>query len=331
MYIDENDDLNICLRQESLLGFKSAILKYTTGFYLTGETNYKFVNQKFNLNQLLQIKTTFENQHSIDFYVIAISQKENMVKITVDNISKKDIILHYLEEYVENFDPQMVSISVGKMIKSMNFAYSGLELRYRTKFLFFWTTQWYGTIGFNATRNGTKGIVTNQHVAPEGHLMWDHNNNVVGTSNMAVRDGIVDASFVPFADQNVWDNTNAIREAGDNDNVDDGYIVSYMPAFEGTRYKSYGATTGSLYGSVTNAYASINVTYSDGVIPFTDIIQTNIPIQGGDSGGPLVWWHPRSMSKDLVGINFAGDGTTSYAIKIENIVEALDIDVIAYY
>lgn len=89
MYIDENDDLVICLRQESLLDLKSSILKYTTEFNLTSETNYKFVNQKYNLTQLLQIKTTLENQHYFDFYIIAISQKDNIVKITVENISKK--------------------------------------------------------------------------------------------------------------------------------------------------------------------------------------------------------------------------------------------------
>lgn len=157
--------------------------------------------------------------------------------------------------------------------------------------------------------------------------MYTSSNKYIGAATNSIFGGKVDASFVPFADQNAWDTTYELP-----------YIPDVTPEIgwtsvvaEGTRIKSHGITTGVFYGQVTSIYHSENVNDNGVVTFFTDIIKHNILIQGGDSGGPILLYYPKSIVYGLVGLNFAGNVTIGLAIKIDNIVDQLGVVPVTKY
>jgi len=132
----------------------------------------------------------------------------------------------------------------------------------------------------------------------------------------------VDAAFIPFSDQNAWDVTNEIHQVGQ---VSGTYYIRWLDyVVEGSNVKSHGFTTNYQYGEVLSVDFSIPVSG----VNFDDLIQISIVVEDGDSGGPLVRYYTRSVSYGLVGINFASNGVTSATIKIDNIIDELDVDVV---
>ena len=202
---------------------------------------------KFSLLELTNVRDQIiDIRKSFDFeiYSVSIIQKLNRVVVILNDLNYSDNLINELQNRIYNFNSNILQIEVKDKDSTLkaDTAKSSEEIRHRTKFWFIWITQWKGTIGFNATRNGVKGIVTNKHVAPLNHAMYTSSNEYIGTSSIAIFNGEVDASFVPFADQNAWDTT---------------YELPYVPdvtpeigwtsvVVEGTRIKSYGITTGVL-------------------------------------------------------------------------------------
>ena len=333
VYIDEDDVVNIGIKFESIEEFeqysrntKSIIDKYTNN------EDVKIIRMKFSLLELTNVRDQIiDIRKSFDFeiYSVSIIQKLNRVVVILNDLNYSDNLINELQNRIYNFNSNILQIEVKDKDTTLkaDTAKSSEEIRHRTKFWFIWITQWKGTIGFNATRNGVKGIVTNKHVAPLNHAMYTSSNEYIGTSSIAIFNGEVDASFVPFADQNAWDTT---------------YELPYVPdvtpeigwtsvVVEGTRIKSYGITTGVLYGQVESIYHSESVNDNGDITFFTDLIKHNIPIQGGDSGGPIFLYYPKRIVYGLAGLNFAGNGTTGLAIKIDKIVDQLGVVPVTKY
>ena len=298
---------------------KSVIDKYSDS------EEVKIIGMEFSLLELTNVRDQIidiRNNIGFEIYSVSIIQKLNKVVVRLNDLNYSD---NELENRIYNFDSNILQIEVKDKDSTLkvDVVRSSEEIRHRTKFWFIWTTQWKGTIGFNATRNGVKGIVTNAHVAPLNHAMYTSSNKYIGAATNSIFGGKVDASFVPFADQNAWDTTYELP-----------YVPDVTPEIgwtsvvaEGTRIKSHGITTGVLYGQVTSIYHDETI---EG-INFTDIIQHDIPIQGGDSGGPIFLYYPKRIVYGLAGLNFAGNGTIGLAIKIDNIVDQLGVVPVTKY
>jgi len=333
VYIDEDDVVNIGIKIESIHGFeqhlrntKSIIDNYTDS------EEFKIIGMKFSLLELTSVRDQIidiRNSFGFEIHSVSIIQKLNKVVVMLNDLNYSDSLISELQNRIYNFNSDILQIEVKDKDSTLkaDTVRSSEEIRHRTKFLFIWITQWKGTIGFNATRNGVKGIVTNAHVAPLNHAMYTSNNKYIGQSSIAIYNGQVDASFVPFADQNEWDTT---------------YLLPYVPEItpeigwtsevaEGTKIKSQGITTGVLYGQVQSIYHSENINDNGVITFFTDLIKHNIPIQPGDSGGPIFLYYPKRIVYGLAGLNFAGNGTTGLAIKIDKIVNQLGVEPITKY
>jgi len=333
VYIDEDDIVTIGIKIEGIQGFeqhlrntKSIIDNYTDS------EEVKFIGMKFSLMELINVKDQIiDIREFFDFgvYSVSIVQKLNKVVVVLNDLKYSVNLINELINRINNFNSNILQIEVKDKDSTLKVdtIRSSEEIRHRTNFLFIWITQWKGTIGFNATRNGVKGIVTNKHVAPLNHAMYTSSNKYIGKSSVAIFNGEVDASFVPFDNQNGWDTTYELP-----------YVPDVTPEIgwtsvvaEGTKIKSHGITTGVLYGQVQSIYHSENINDNGVITFFTDLIKHNIPIQGGDSGGPILLYYPKSIVYGLAGLNFAGNGTTGLAIKIDKIIDQLGIIPVTKY
>lgn len=333
IYIDEDNVVNIGIKYENIQEFEQ-YSKNTKGIidkYANSE-DVKIVGMNFSLSELTNVRDQIiDMRKTINFGIhsVSIMQKLNKVVVMLHDLNYSDNLINELKNRINNFNTNILKIEVKDKDSTLkaNTAKPSEEIRHRTKSWFIWTTHWKGTIGFNATRNGVKGIVTNEHVAPLNHAMYTSSNKHIGKSSIAIYNGEVDASFVPFANQSAWDTT---------------YELPYVPdatpeigwtslVVEGTKIKSHGITTGVLYGQVESIYHSENINDDGDITFFTDLIKHNIPIQGGDSGGPILLYYPRRVIYGLAGLNFAGNGTKGLAIKIDKIVDQLDVVPITKY
>ncbi len=253
---------------------------------------------------------------------VSVSQKDNIVKIGVAEQEIADELISYLTLSSRDFDCEMVEIFVDEPVHYTGEAVAGHEIRYKEKWLFFWVTKWTGTIGFNATLFGIKGIVTCEHVAPLDSHIYDENNQFIGISAVAIHNGLVDVAFVPFEEQDDWTLTNAINYGNTY-----RYITHLSSVIEGQNIETYGKMTGRSFGTVVDV--SYTVYVRD--MYFFDVILHTSPLVKGDSGGPIV--KPSSFSETnvgLVGINFAAyeGGGYSAAIKIYTILNTIDLEVV---
>jgi len=99
-----------------------------------------------------------------------------------------------------------------------------------------------------------------------------------------------------------------------------------VPALEMAVTKS-GRTTQVTTGRITGIGATINVNYNGGRIAhFADTISitgnSGAFSQGGDSGSLIM---TNNSLRQPVGLLFAGGGATTFAIRIDRVMDALDI------
>jgi len=91
----------------------------------------------------------------------------------------------------------------------------------------------------------------------------------------------------------------------------------------GDRVKKSGRTTGLTYGTVLVMDARVTVDYgSDGKAIFVDQIITDMKSAGGDSGSAVL-----DDEDSIIGLLFAGSDTVTIVNKIDNVIEALELDV----
>jgi len=87
-----------------------------------------------------------------------------------------------------------------------------------------------------------------------------------------------------------------------------------------------GRTTQVTTGRITGISATINVRYADRMAHFEDAISitgdSDLFSQGGDSGSAIM---TNDEQRQPVGLLFAGAGGTTYACRIDRVMDALDI------
>lgn len=319
MFISEDNTLHINQNKNNDIDFESLIPE------LNQENVQTTIDTvKYSLEEILKIKDAIDKYLS-DFVVsLSVKQSENQISISLnDKISKHDF-MSALRKYV-SFDDDILSFLEQKeKTKAINSIKSGEKISYKTGWWIFSTEHWYGTVGFNAKdENGNKGIVTNYHVAQPNCEMRDSSNNLIGYQSYGVLNSKVDAAFVPFESQSNWDLTDKIQS-----NDSSFYISDKEEPVEGARVWSVGATSGSTYGNITSTYASSTVSYDNGSDRYLyDLIETDAKTSPGDSGGPLLTWTNRMSNQKIYGINFASNSANTYTIKINNVLNTLNVTI----
>lgn len=324
IYLNESNDIVLGLKISSKLSFDELVKTYQEHLDSAGvNANSYIVEEKaFSLIELKLMRDYLLKVTELKISAISIDQSENKLKVTVNDSQLAFEVIAFLDLTYKDYASNMIEISIKEERKLLSYVYSADKIKYRKKILFIWFDQWYGTVGFNATRNGLNGIVTNSHVAPSDYSMFTNSNVFIGKANISIFGGTVDAAFVPFSDQNAWGVSNEIHQVGQSSGT---YYIKWLDyVVEGSNVKSHGVTTNYQYGQVLSVDTAETISGEY----FYDLIETSIVLEGGDSGGPLVRYYPRSVNYGLVGINFAGDGTTSLTVKIDNVVSQLGVSVV---
>lgn len=324
IYLNESNDIVLGLKVTSILSFDEAKKAYQEHLDSVGikSNSYIFEEKVYSLIDLKIMRDYLLKMTDLNISAVSIDQSENKLKVTVNDSESAIDVITFLDMTYKDYASNMIEISIKEERILLSYVYSADKIKYRKKILFIWFDQWYGTVGFNATRNGLNGIVTNSHVAPYDYSMFTNGNVFIGKANISIFGGTVDAAFVPFSDQNTWGVSNEIHQVGQSSGT---YYIKWLDyVVEGSNVKSHGVTTNYQYGQVLSVDTAETISGEY----FYDLIETSIVLEGGDSGGPLVRYYPRSVNYGLVGINFAGDGTTSLTIKIDNIVSQLGVSVV---
>lgn len=319
MFIDANDVLHIAHTGKVEVNY-SKLINYCNTENI--ETSIDVV--PYSLNELMSVKTFIDNNLYEMISQMSLSRTNNKVIIRLKDESMKEEMINSLKENLEDFDEGMIEFSLEKdTVKACaNTISAGEELMYKEGWWIFAKKQWSGSVGFNAidNNNGTKGIVTTYHVAPIGYEMRNSKDKVVGTATIGALAGSVDASFIPFADQDTWDTTRAY--GGDKNYI----LLSREQSYEGAKAALFGYATGISYGTIVSADTSATIDYLDTPRYLTDIVQSNCSMAAGDSGGPLTTCE-NSQYQFIYGINFARDANYAYTIKIQNILDTLNVKI----
>lgn len=277
---------------------------------------YKYAPHSYNNLRKLQ---TFLDSYMLDLDIstTGVIEPQNILEIGLLNLQSSEDVLNLLRSNFADFDESMVIVVQGeKLVLTYNYAEAGSKTfnRYGLLNLFHRNT---GTIGFNAydNRTGRYGIVTNAHVAEQGLIMRNWDDQEIGTamSTRWQRSGNLDAAFIPFPDSSwrpspyiQWPNPGIL-----------GWITASYPASDipyGAPVGKSGNTTGYTFGTVTNVSRSATV---EGVA-HTDVFETSNTCQGGDSGGPM--FNNNNYDPEygyLFGITFAGPISGAYTLGIK--------------
>lgn len=104
-----------------------------------------------------------------------------------------------------------------------------------------------------------------------------------------------------------------------------GAIIGSTPPRIGMSVRKHGRTTGLTTGTITLLNATIDVGYNTSIgrrtARFTGQIMTTGMSQGGDSGSLVV----DANSQQAVGLLFAGSGTVTVCTPIEQVLQALNV------
>lgn len=119
----------------------------------------------------------------------------------------------------------------------------------------------------------------------------------------------------------------AIAKVNDDIEIKDeiykiGRLDGIAEAELGTLVRKTGRTTGYTTGKVIAVETTVNVSYGEsGTAIFTDQVISDIKSDGGDSGSAIC------SGNKLVGLLFAGGSGTTVLNRIQNVFEALDLEV----
>lgn len=105
-----------------------------------------------------------------------------------------------------------------------------------------------------------------------------------------------------------------------------GYVAGWRPKANvtvGTLVKKTGRTTNLTFGQITAVNVTVDVLFSSGIARFNDQIMTTNMSAGGDSGSLLL----TKNDNVAVGLLFAGSPSATFHNQIENVRNALQIEV----
>jgi len=109
-----------------------------------------------------------------------------------------------------------------------------------------------------------------------------------------------------------------ILEIGEPQGINEGVL--------GLKVRKSGRTTGLTSDEITQVYVTVQVSYGAGkVAVFTDQLLTGAMCAGGDSGSVVV-----DGANHVIGLLFAGSKSATIINRIQNVVEALGVDVHTY-
>lgn len=264
----------------------------------------------FAYESLMEVKDYIDINYSSLVQETDYAEDANIISIMVENTEDEATLISELDYHYVNFNPNMIQFSYEN---SSNVADS-LTIKAGEKIN-------RGTVGFNAVdSSGNQGVVTNYHVIEPGQDAYDENGYLIGTCSTGELSETVDASFVPFATEQ-WQCTQYVKS-----NDPSMKLAEVRDPIQGRRVWKIGNTTGNTYGRILSIHSSVTLYYNAyGKQYKRDLIKTSCKRDGGDSGGPLITWDDRRGGQGLLGIHFAGNNNYAYAIKIENILNTLDV------
>lgn len=319
VYIDNQGILNIAvisgLQQTSLYG-EQVLYKQVT----------------FSYNYLQKVMNAVEDMMDFSSIIaVGIDDMLNHVFVEMNDEGDMNQIIEHLQR--DNlYESEAIIFEVdanAKVSQDANTVYGGESIS---------GGGFRGTAGVNARCNitGRLGIITNEHVAPLGIAMnyRGHFNTTTNTfsRNIALGDplraqngGTVDASFIPFTNQEDW----AVTPYGRYN------TTSYTNVMLGTENQitrgqpvmRVGQTTGVTTGEIRSTNVAVTV---DGIRKTNTFRYTNDG-QGGDSGGPVYFNDGTNLH--LLGLHFASSdvflgGRQGIACRILNVAAALDVTII---
>jgi len=191
-----------------------------------------------------------------------------------------------------------------------------------------------GTLGCLIRDNftGKRVILSNAHVlTPNGSLPTADEKRIVQPGvhdNGGINDVIAQLTrYIQISTNNLNKVDAAIATPiSDNDVSDEildiGQISGVGTVTLGTAAQKSGRTSGLTMGSVIDISADIRVHYKEFVADFTDVFVTEAMAEPGDSGSATL-----DMDNKLLGLTFAGSDFVTSHIKIQNIMDELNVSV----
>ncbi|MCL2042743.1 MAG: leucine-rich repeat protein [Treponema sp.] len=315
VFIDENGHLNIGIIQDSITEQTEISMNRLRGqvIYRQDDYSYNFLLKK--------MEVISEAAYDFGIHRVSLREDQNRLYIYLFDINRAgDIknLFHVQGAFDEN---AIVFIDDPKNILFFQQAYSGEGI---TR-----TTSGTGTIGVNAYDNttGRIGVITNEHVARLGDTMI-HGGSIIGPVLKAQLGGDVDASFIPFQNQNEWNMTPNARNSGiTHTNI---RLGNESQIVNGRSIMKIGLTTGTAFGTIrsANTRTIMDNPHGSGRITINNTIELNIANALGDSGGPVYFNDTQTDTLWLIGIHFAGNGspgTIGSACRISNVMSVLNV------
>jgi hypothetical protein len=91
----------------------------------------------------------------------------------------------------------------------------------------------------------------------------------------------------------------------------------------GMRVQKSGRTTGHTYGDIEQIDVTSRVEYDHGSVTFTGQLMSTAVSAGGDSGSAVL-----DMQRNVIGLLFAGSPTSTLINPIQDVLHALDVDLV---
>jgi len=292
----------------------------------------RFVRQRYSLNHLNAIKDALvQRMCEFGIFVLSVDEVYNRVEISIDSDLNKQFIIQYLQG-VNLFSQGSHYFIVDKNISveaASRPIYGGDNI---------FQSGGRGTIGAAAVcnRTGRLGVLTNHHVIPVGYTASHSINDGqqamrIGVAERGRRGGTIDASFIPFDNQNAWaysaDARLVCRQLNDPRFVErltaprlggENHIIRGQPTLK------LGQTTRVTTGDIRNT----NTTVRDGFFGSTWSVSSAFRISNrterGDSGGPV--FALSGGNTYLIGLTFAiATANQGYIGRITEVMRNLDV------
>ena len=312
----------------------------TINYYINkiGENDVRYIKSIYSYNYLIDLYNfvvdAFSNRE-IEFNTVAIYQKENIGRISVNSILASHKLQSLLTQSGYESDSYDIIINNNRPKPTSTYARPGDRVY-----------KWSGstrighiaTIGFNAKRSdGTKGFVTAEHALWSGYDLGIYEYNCSSVSN-CIGSKSTDSCFVPF-NSAISGGTGLISNSGLYGSSTYKITASYNSSanLEGQTLTGFGKTSGKYTGVVQATSVSFTLIGGDGTL-VSDALLIRTPRltpTGGDSGGCIVKITDSSSSPQTV--TLAGilsstvdydDYTEAYVPKAHNILSSLNVTVL---
>lgn len=328
VFIDDEGLLNI-----GLVGSIQSASRFN------GQVKYKQCEFTYNYLQDIQdVITNAKADYSI--YMTAVSEKNNNLCIYLNDESDIKRITDFLQQRYE-FDVRAINFVIegtGGIVKNTS-AYGGESIYSWTSS----TTVSRGTICVDVIDNATGqfGVLTNEHVAlanegsPDmvygghatiygGSVNFSENLDL-GNAARGQHSGTIDAAFVPYANQQYWENTPYGRY--NTNSYTNVRLGNSNQIIEGQSIRKIGQTTGVTDGTITHTNASVQINYGTEADPDWETITNSIIYSnsslGGDSGGPV--YYNDGTNLWLIGMHYGGSATSGAGCRIQNVMSTLNV------